>query len=116
MTNLTEDQRRAIVESGPVYLADGLKAGFDGWRWDNACGVHSARPGSWACSWETAADVASRPDRRFTFGDFIWKTGNAWLGYTPGPEDYQTPEDYTRAMGQRNKDRMERIAIARGEL
>jgi hypothetical protein len=39
----------------------------------------------------------SRPDRRFRSTDFIWRSGSAWLGYTPGPDRFQTPEDYERA-------------------
>jgi hypothetical protein len=94
---MTEDERRAIVESGPVYLVDGLRAQFVGIKIPEAAGVSSARAGFWCCSWETAADVAARPDRRFTPMDSLWRSGNAWLGVTPGPDDYQTPEDYERA-------------------
>jgi len=65
---MDEAQRKALVESGPVYLADGLRAGFAGYKSADYCGVHSARPGFWACSWDTAAEVAARSDRRFLFG------------------------------------------------
>jgi hypothetical protein len=94
---MTEDERRAIVESGPVFLADGLRANLAGIKIPHACGVSSARPGFYECSWETAAEVVSRPDRRFRSTDFIWRSGSAWLGYTPGPDRFQTPEDYERA-------------------
>src|SRR4051794_25888804 len=94
---MDETQRKALVESGPVYLADGLRASFAGWKNADYCGVHSARPGFWACSWETAAEVAARADRRFRSTDHTWKTSNLWLGYTPSAADYQTQEDYERA-------------------
>jgi hypothetical protein len=94
---MDEDQRRAIVESGPVYLSDGLRANLAGIKIPHACGVSSARPGFWECSWETAADVVQRPDRRFRSTDFIWRSGNGWLGVMPGPDDFQTAEDYERA-------------------
>jgi hypothetical protein len=94
---MNEDERRTIVESGPIYLSDGLRAHFAGVKNPDYCSVSSARAGFWACSWETAKDVTERPDRRFQFGDFLFKTGHGWLGVTPTERDYQTPEDYERA-------------------
>lgn len=94
---MDEQQRKSLVDSGPVYLANGLRARFAGWKHADYCGIHSARPGFWACTWETAAEVAAREDRRFRSTDFMWKTRDLWLGITPGPDDYQTPEDYERA-------------------
>ena len=91
---LTEDERRAIVESGPVYLANGRRAHFAGILNPISCGVVSGEPGCWACSWETAKDVAARPDRRFGMFDVLWQTGSGWLGVTPRPDDFQTPADY----------------------
>jgi hypothetical protein len=95
---MTEDERKAIVESGPVFLQDGLRAQLAGWgNPEGVCSVSSARPGFWCCSWETAAEVVKRDDRRFRFTDYVWRTGHGWLGVTPGPDDFQTPEDYERA-------------------
>ena len=93
---LSEEERKAIVESGSVWLSDGLRAGFAGWKHEDTCGVHSARPGFWACSWETAKEVCSRPDRRFLPTDAIWRVSYGWLGHEPQPDDYQTAEDYER--------------------
>jgi hypothetical protein len=101
MTILTEEERRAIVESGPVWLANGLRAQFAGIKIPESCGVSSCMPGFYACSWETAQEVVSRPDRRFTRTDFVWKTGNAWLGVPPRREDFQTDEDYARYTGEK---------------
>lgn len=92
---MLEEERKAIVEDGCVYLENGLKAKLAGWINPDYCSVHSARAGFWACHWETARDVLSRPNRRFTSWE-VWKTGNAWLGLTPGPDDFQTQEDYDR--------------------
>jgi hypothetical protein len=97
---MDEATRKAIVESGDVWLADGLRAQFAGWMIDGHCGVPSARPGFWACTWETAAEVCARPDRRFLSTDFLWRTGSGWLGVRPGPEDYQTPADWERAQAK----------------
>ena len=95
---MTEEERRAIVEDRrPVYLSDGLRARLEGFMIEDHCSVFSARPGFWRCSWETAAAIVARPDRRFLPSDAVWRSSNAWLGYTPGPEEYQTPEDYERA-------------------
>lgn len=94
---MTEEERKAIVEGGPVYLSNGLCAGFAGWKNPHYCGVHSAKHGFWACSWETARDVLGRVDRRFTSTDGIWCTGYGWLGFQAGPEEYQTTEDWERA-------------------
>jgi hypothetical protein len=97
---MSEEERKAIVESGAVYLSDGLRAGFAGIKTPDYCGIHSARPGFWACSWETAKDVSERPDRRFRRSDFIWKTRDGWLGFTPNAADYQTLDDHARAKAQ----------------
>ncbi|MEI8164942.1 MAG: hypothetical protein WCG26_01125 [Chloroflexales bacterium] len=91
---MTEDERRAIVVSGPVWLADGLRATIVGIMTPWHAGVSSVRPGFWACSWETAAEVVARPDRRFLPSDHVWKTRDGWLGLTPRPTDFQTPADY----------------------
>lgn len=92
--NIDEAERERIVKSGPVYLANGLRATLAGYKFPDGCGVTSALPGFWECSWETAQEVVSRPDRRFLPSDRIWKTGSAWLGCRPGPGNFQTPEDY----------------------
>jgi len=97
---MNEEQRRALVEGGPVWLSNGLRASFVGWKHPDTAGVHSARPGFWACSWETAAEVAARPDRRFTRTDFVWRTGDGWLGLMPERDDFQTAEDYERALAR----------------
>ena len=94
---MTEEQRAAIVNSGPVYLADGLRASLAGWKIEAYCTVSSPRPGLWACTWETAAAVVARPDRRFLPTDDLRQIGHGWLGVTPRPEDYQTPADYEQA-------------------
>jgi hypothetical protein len=94
---LSEDERRAIVGDGTVWLANGLRASLAGIKNPDYATVTSAKPGFWACSWDTAKAVVERPDRRFTSLDFVWRTGNAWLGVTPGPDDFQTVEDYERA-------------------
>ncbi len=92
---MTEEERRAIVEAGRrIYLHDGLRASFAGWSNPDYCGVHSARPGFWACPWETAKRVLESEDKRFGPLDRIWRTGYGWLGLTPGPDDFQTPGDY----------------------
>jgi hypothetical protein len=98
---LTEDERRAIVESGKVYLSDGLRAQFAGIKDPVYCGVHSAREGFWACSWETAQAVSQRSDRRFGPMDIVWRTGYGWFGCLPAPRsDWQTDEDYERALAR----------------
>lgn len=93
---MTEEERKAIVEGGAVYLHDGLRATFAGWKIPDYCGVSSARPGFWACTWEKAKEVLERPDRRFRPFE-MWKTRDLWLGYTPSREDFQTEEDYQQA-------------------
>lgn len=100
---MNEEERRAIVESGPVYLADGLRARLEGFKIEDHCSVFSARPGFWRCSWETAAEVVARPDRRFLPTDALWLSSHAWLGYQPGPEEYQTEADYHRAQAKETK-------------
>lgn len=97
MTNMSpidENERRRIVESGPVYLANGLRAKLAGWKDPFSCGVSSALPGFWGCSWETAQAVVAREGRRFVESDRIWPTRAGWLGVLPTPEHFQTPEDY----------------------
>lgn len=94
---MNEQERRAIVESGPVYLANGLRASLAGIMNPDYCTVSSAQPGFWACAWETAKAVCERPDRRFIWSDFLWRVGGGWLGVAPRPEDYQTPEDFARS-------------------
>jgi hypothetical protein len=97
---MDEAARKAIVESGDVWLADGLRAWFAGRMNPYQCSVISARAGLWACTWETAAAVCARPDRRFLLTDFLWGAVNGWLGVRPGPEDYQTPADWERAQAK----------------
>jgi hypothetical protein len=95
---MNEEQRRAIVENGPmIYLHDGLKTALGGILNPDYCAVTSARPGFWACSWERVAEVQQSESKRFGRFD-LWRTGSAWLGHTPRPEDYQTPGDYERAL------------------
>jgi hypothetical protein len=95
---MNDEERQALVEDRtPIYLSDGRRASFAGWKNPYQCGVHSGRPGFWACSWETAKDVAARPDRRFLPTDRIWKTGNGWFGLTPARDDYQTEADWEKA-------------------
>jgi hypothetical protein len=94
---MSEEERQIIVATRPIWLADGLSAGFAGWKNPDCCGVHSARPGFWACSWETAKEVIGRPDRRFLPTDRIWKTGNGWFGLMPSRDDYQTEADWEHA-------------------
>lgn len=98
---IDEEERRRIVESGPVYLANGLRATLSGWKQPFHCGVSSALPGFWACSWETARAVVSRPDRRFLHFDYIWLEQRGWLGVTPQPDEFQTPEDYAAWQARR---------------
>lgn len=85
---MTEDERRAIVEGPQVYLHDGLKATLGGIMNPHYCGVSSARPGFWGCSWERVREVQQSDSKRFSRFD-LWKTSNAWLGREPRPEDYQ---------------------------
>lgn len=90
---MTEMERKELVEdSRPVYMPNGVRANFSGWATPRA-GISGPMPGFWGCSWETAAEVAARPDRRFKW-DEIWPTGNAWLGLPLSREDFQTDEDY----------------------
>jgi hypothetical protein len=92
--DMNEEQRRAIVENGPmIYLHDGLRAQLAGILNPGYCTVTSARPGFWACSWERVAEVQGSESKRFNRFD-LHRTSTAWLGCTPRPEDYQTPEDY----------------------
>ena len=94
---LTEAEREAIVRSGAVYLQDGLRAALGGWKNPDYCCISSARPGFWGIAWERIAEVVARPDRRLTWLDNMFRTSNAWLGYTPNAADFQTHEDYERA-------------------
>jgi hypothetical protein len=95
---MTEDERRAIVESGSVYLHDGMRARLAGIKNPNYCSVSSAYPGFWACTWECAAEVVARPDRRFARLE-LHRVGDAWLGCLPAPRsDWQTEEDYAAAV------------------
>lgn len=96
--DIDETRRQEIIESGPVYLADGMRATLAGIRNSMYCTVSSLYPGLWACSWPTAAEVVSRPDRRFLSTDIMWRVGEGWLGVTPGPADYQTIADYEAAL------------------
>lgn len=91
---IDEDERRRIVESGPVYLANGMRATLAGWKDPFNCGVTSALPGFYACSWETAQAAVARPDRRFLPSDRVWLERYGWLGITPRLRDFQTSEDY----------------------
>lgn len=98
---ITEDERRAIVESGPVYLHDGMRATLGGWANPDYCCISSARPGFWGIAWERIAEVVARPDRRLTWLDNMFRTSSAWLGCLPAPRsDWQTEEDYQAAVAR----------------
>jgi hypothetical protein len=96
-TMLTEDERRAIVESGSVWTALGCRATLGGIKNPEYCTVTSAYPGFWRCSWDVAAAAVARPDRRFAMFDLSRGSG-AWLGCLPAPRsDWQTEADYVAA-------------------
>ncbi len=95
---LTEQEREAIVKSGRVYLHDGLIASLIGYKIEEYCGVHSARPGFWRCRWETAAEVVMRPDRRFKPGEVWCGNPGGWFGLPLRREEYQSDADYQAAL------------------
>jgi hypothetical protein len=102
---LTEAEREAIVKSGRVYLANGLRAGLAGIKIEEYCGVHSAEPGFWRCRWEVAAEVVQRPDRRFKVGEVWCSNPGGWFGCLPAPrEDWQTEADYLAAIERGDAD------------
>jgi hypothetical protein len=94
---LSEEERKAIVESGPIYLKDGMRATLGGWKNPYMCSITSALPGFWHMSWETVKAITERPNRRQEWHENMFNAGWGWLGYTPQPNDYQTPEDYELA-------------------
>lgn len=98
---LTEAERRAIVESGPIYTSRGMKVHMGGWKNPDYCSVTTCEPGFWMISWECAQRVAARENRRMDWLDNMFRTSNGWLGCTPQPSDFQTPEDYERYMARR---------------
>lgn len=94
---MTEAERKALVEESsknPVYMPNGVRASLVGWKTPE-CGVSGPTPGFWHCSWEKAAEVAARPNRRFLAGE-VYKVGEGWLGLPLTADDFQTPEDYER--------------------
>lgn len=94
---LTEDERRAIVQSGPIYLKNGLRATMGGIM-NNMCSITSAEPGFWHISWESAQRITERPDRRMDWLDNMFCAGWGWLGCLPAPRsDWQTEADYIAA-------------------
>lgn len=95
---LNETEREQIVKHGRgVYLEDGLRAFLAGWKIEDYCGVSSARPGFWRCSWETARDVLTRPDRRFKAGEVWCSNPGGWFGLPLTVDQFQTEQDYRAA-------------------
>lgn len=94
---MTEEQRRALVESGPIYLHNGLRATLGGWKDPIFCSVTSAQPGFWRIGWDALAAICERPDRRMIWLDSLWRGSAGWLGYTPRRADFHTDADYEAA-------------------
>lgn len=102
---LTEAEREQIVMNGRyVYLDDGVKAFFAGWKIEEYCGVTSAKPGFWRCRWEVAQDVLTRPDRRFRPGEVWCSNPGGWLGLPLTQEEYLTAADYYAAVARGEAD------------
>ena len=102
---LTEAEREYIIQNGRnVFLHDGLRASLAGWKIEMYCGVHSARPGFWACSWEVARDVLNRSDRRFRDGEVLCTNHGGWFGLPLTRSEYQTEADYQAALTRGDAD------------
>lgn len=96
--HINEDERRALVESGPMYLHNGCRATLGGIR-NEYCSVFSAYPGFWGVRWETVLEVAKN-GRRFGPLD-LFKTSGAWLGCLPARRsEWQTEADYQAAVAR----------------
>lgn len=90
-------ERRRIVEEEWVYLPNGLKAHFCGWGNPGPmAGLHSAMPRGHQIRWDKIPEILERPDRRVRHEDGLYRGNSPWLGLTPEPEDFATPEDYER--------------------
>ena len=96
---MDEDERRKIAESGHVYLANGVRVRFYGYK-SQSCEIFGPEPGTKMCSWETAREVASRPDRRFLPTDHV-EAGSwpGWGGVYLRRENFQTEKDYKEYSG-----------------
>lgn len=91
------EERERITREEWVYLPNGLKAHFCGWKAPGPlAGIHSAMPRGHLIAWDEIPKILARPDRRITRSDMLFRGRSPWLGLEPEPEDFATPEDYER--------------------